>query len=124
MADTSPILLQIITMFFKIDPDLAEDAKAISSVRPGEVYPVRGDLAHQKWLIAYVTDDASVYYYVYDRATKSGTLLFSNRPELENVPLVSLKPISYAARDGLTIYGYLTIPQGLQAPYPTVMLYS
>jgi dipeptidyl aminopeptidase/acylaminoacyl peptidase len=111
-------------MFFKIDPDLAEDAKAISSVRPGEVYPVRGDLAHQKWLIAYVTDDASVYYYVYDRATKSGTLLFSNRPELENVPLVSLKPISYAARDGLTIYGYLTIPQGLQAPYPTVMLYS
>ena len=105
-----------------IDPDLAEDAKAIASVRPGEVYPVSGDLAQQKWLIAYVTDDGPVYYYVYDRASKSSALLFSNRPELENVPLVSLKPISYTARDGLTIYGYLTVPQGSQAPYPTVML--
>ena len=105
-----------------IDPDIAEDAKAIAAVRSGEVYPVSGDLAYKKWLIAYVIDDGPVYYYVYDRASKSSTLLFSNRPELEELPLVSLKPISYPARDGLTIHGYLTVPQDLEAPYPTVML--
>ncbi|MEM9275002.1 MAG: S9 family peptidase [Cyanobacteria bacterium P01_F01_bin.143] len=105
-----------------IDPSIAADLEAIASVRPGEIHPVSRDLADHKWLIAYVTDDGPVYYYVYDRASKSSTLLFSNRPELEECPLVNLKPISYPARDGLTIHGYLTVPQGLTAPYPTVML--
>lgn len=105
-----------------IDPSIEEDAKAIAAVRPGEVYPISGDLVDQKWLIAYVTDNGPVYYYIYDRATKSSTLLFSNRPELEELPLVSMKPVSYEARDGLTIQGYLTVPQGIKAPYPTVML--
>ncbi|MDJ0747497.1 MAG: S9 family peptidase [Xenococcaceae cyanobacterium MO_167.B27] len=105
-----------------IDPSIEEDVKEIAQIRSGEVYPVSRDLADRKWLIAYVTDDGPVYYYVYDRADSSSTLLFSNRPELEELPLVSIKPISYSARDGLTIHGYLTLPEGKDAPYPTVML--
>ena len=105
-----------------IDPAVVEDAKEIASVRPGEVKPVSGDLANQKWLIAYVTDDGPIYYYVYDRALKYSTLLFSNNPELEDLPLVTMKPIAYSARDGLIIHGYLTVPQSLKAPHPTVML--
>ena len=105
-----------------IDPSIEQDMEAIASVRSGEIHPVSGDLADRKWLIAYVTDDGPVYYYVYDRASKSSTLLFSNRPELEELPLVSMQPVSYRARDGLTIHGYLTVPQGKDAPYPTVML--
>jgi dipeptidyl aminopeptidase/acylaminoacyl peptidase len=49
-------------------------------------------------------------------------ILFSHHPELETLPLVTIEPISYQARDGLTIHSYLTLPQGLSAPYPTVML--
>ena len=105
-----------------IDPSIAPVVEAISSIRPGEVYPVSRDLADRKWLTAHVTDDGPVYYYLYDRTSQSSTLLFSDRPELEALPLVSIKPISYTARDGLTIHGYLTVPQGLEAPYPTVML--
>ncbi len=105
-----------------IDPSIAADVEAIASVRPGEVYPVSRDLAEHKWLIAYVTDDGPVYYYVYERTSRSSTLLFSDRPELEELPLVSIKPISYRARDALTIHGYLSVPKGRQAPYPTVML--
>ena len=105
-----------------IDPSIAADVEAIASVRPGEVYPVSRDLADGKWLTAYVTDDGPVYFYAYDRTSKSSTLLFSHRPELEELPLVSIKPISYPARDGLTIHGYLTVPQELEAPYATVML--
>ncbi len=105
-----------------IDPSIAADVEAIASVRSGEVHPVSRDLADRKWLIAYVTDDGPVYYYVYDRTSGSSTLLFSDRPELEELPLVAIKPISYPARDALTIHGYLTIPKGKEAPYPTVML--
>jgi dipeptidyl aminopeptidase/acylaminoacyl peptidase len=105
-----------------IDPDIADDVEAIAKVRPGEISPVSGDLANRKWIIAYQTDDGPVYYYLYDRDSKSSKLLFSNRPELEELPLVSMQPVSYPARDGLTIHGYLTIPKGIEAPYPTVML--
>ncbi len=105
-----------------IDPSIAADVEAIASVRPGEVYPVSRDLADGKWLNAYVTDDGPVYFYAYDRTSGSSTLLFSHRPELEELPLVSTKPISYTARDGLTIHGYLTVPKELEPPYATVML--
>ncbi|MGL5871728.1 MAG: prolyl oligopeptidase family serine peptidase [Xenococcaceae cyanobacterium] len=105
-----------------LDKSIAADLEAIASVRPGEIYPVSRDLADKKWLITYSTDDGPSYYYLYDRDTKSSTLLFNNRPELEKVPLVSMQPVTYQTQDNLTIHGYLTLPKGLEAPYPTVML--
>jgi dipeptidyl aminopeptidase/acylaminoacyl peptidase len=105
-----------------LDETIASDWQAIAAVRSGEVNPVSRDLADKTWLIAYTTDDGPIYYYVYDRAAKSSTLLFSHRPELETLPLVAIEPVAYQARDGLTIHSYLTRPQGLSAPYPTVML--
>lgn len=105
-----------------LDKSIAADLEAIASVRPGEIYPVSRDLADKKWLIAYSTDDGPSYYYLYDRDTKSSTLLFNNRPELEKAPLVSMQPVTYQTQDNLTIHGYLTLPKGLEAPYPTVML--
>ena len=105
-----------------LDETIASDWEAIASVRSGEVNLVSRDLADKTWLINYVTDDGPVYYYAYNRTSKSSTLLFSDYPELEELPLVSIKPVSYTTRDGLTIHGYLTLPQGKDAPYPTVML--
>ena len=105
-----------------LDETIASDWQALASVRSGEVNLASRDLADQTWLVSYVTDDGPIYYYVYDRASQSSTLLFSHRRELEALPLVSIQPVSYPARDGLTIHGYLTIPQGKDAPYPTVML--
>ncbi len=105
-----------------LDETIASDWQAIASVRSGEVNLVSRDLADRTWLIDYVTDDGPIYYYVYDRASQSSTLLFSHRPELEELPLVSIQPVSYPARDGLTIHGYLTVPQDLEPSYATVML--
>ena len=105
-----------------IDPDIAADFEAIAKVSSGEVSSASRDLANRKWLISYEADDGPVYYYLYDRDSKSSTLLFSNRPELEELPLVSMQPVSYLARDGLTIHGYLTVPKDIKAPYSTVML--
>jgi dipeptidyl aminopeptidase/acylaminoacyl peptidase len=73
-------------------------------------------------LISYLTDDGPVYYYTYDRASKNSTLLFSNQPELEDLPLASMQPVTYPARDGLTIHGYLTLPVGVEPTnLPTVL---
>lgn len=51
-------------------------------------------------------------YFVYDKASKQLNEIMLARPELENVPLARVKPITYAAADGTQIPGYLTLPPG------------
>ena len=105
-----------------LDESIAADFEAISQVRRGQFSISSRDLADLHWVISYLTDDGPVYYYLYERESRSSTLLFSNRPELENLPLAPMEPVSYSARDGLTIHGYLTRPSAGDAPYPTVLL--
>ncbi|MEG4027243.1 MULTISPECIES: S9 family peptidase [unclassified Microcoleus] len=105
-----------------LDQSIAEDFEAIGKFRPGEFDITSRNLADTTWLISYKTDDGPVYYYTYDRASKTFTFLFSNQPKLEGLPLSSMEPISYTARDGLTIHGYLTKPVGVSTPVPTVLL--
>jgi len=105
-----------------LSESVAADFDAIAKVRRGDYSIISRNLADNCWLVAYETDDGPVYYYAYDRASKSSTLLFSDRPQLEDLPLVPMQSISYQARDGLTIEGYLTLPMGSPGPSPAVML--
>jgi len=105
-----------------LDQSIAEDFEDLGKFRPGEFSITSRNLADTTWLVAYMTDDGPVYYYAFDRASKTFTFLFSNQPKLEGLPLSSMEPISYTARDGLTIHGYLTKPVGVSTPVPTVLL--
>ncbi len=51
-------------------------------------------------------------YYTYDRASRRLNEIMLVRPELEHVPLASVRPITYSAADGTRIPGYLTLPPG------------
>jgi len=114
-----------------LDPSIAEDFAAIRSfggsanaeVRRGEFNIISRDLADTTWLVAYTTDDGPAYYYTYDRNSKSSTLLFSNQPKLEGLPLAPMQPVEFEARDGLMLHGYLTTPVRVPAQnLPTVLL--
>ncbi|MBW4675053.1 MAG: S9 family peptidase [Desmonostoc geniculatum HA4340-LM1] len=106
-----------------IDQSIAADFAEIAKVRPGEFSLVSRDLEDKNWLVAYNTDDGPVYYYAYNRESKTSTFLFSNKPKLEGLQLASMQPISYEARDGLTIHGYLSTPVGIPSEnLPTVLL--
>ncbi len=106
-----------------LDRSVAEDFEALGAVRPGDFSIPSRDLDDRTWLVSYVTDDGPLYYYSYDRASRSATLLFSNRPKLEGLPLAKMKPICFAARDGLEIHGYLTLPVGVEPKkLPLVLL--
>jgi len=97
-----------------LDPAIADDFAAIAKVRDGDFSIINRDHADQTWLVVFDEDDGPVYYYAYDRKSKSAQLLFSNRKALETVTLAPMQPISYASRDGLTIHGYLTVPPGVE----------
>ncbi|MGJ5628733.1 S9 family peptidase [Nostoc sp. CALU 1950] len=106
-----------------IDQSIAADFEEIAKVRPGEFSIISRDLEDKTWLVAYRTDNGPVYYYAYNRESKSSTFLFSNQPKLETLQLASMEPISYEARDGLTIHSYLTTPVGIPTQnLPTVLL--
>ena len=96
-----------------LDPGLKPDFEALEQVRDGDFSVVSRDLADGTWVVAYVVDDGPVYYYLYDRADRRAELLFSNRADLERYTLAKMRPISFTARDGLTIHGYLTLPVGV-----------
>ncbi|MEH2012180.1 S9 family peptidase [Nostoc sp.] len=106
-----------------IDQSIAADFEEIAKVRPGEFSIISRDLEDKTWLVAYRTDNGPVYYYAYNRESKTSTFLFSNQPKLEALQLASMQPISYEARDGLTIHSYLTTPVGIPSQnLPTVLL--
>ncbi|MEH2325877.1 MAG: S9 family peptidase [Nostoc sp.] len=106
-----------------IDRSITPDFEEISKVRPGEFSVISRDLEDKIWLIAYKIDSGPVYYYAYNRESKTSTFLFSNQPKLETLQLASMQPVSYEARDGLTIHSYLTTPTGIPSQnLPTVLL--
>lgn len=98
-----------------LDPAVQPDFAALRAVRDGDFGIVSRDKADKTWLVAYTVDDGPVYWYSYDRATRKAALLFSNQPKLEGAKLAKMKPVSFKAKDGLTIHGYLTLPEGVPA---------
>ena len=125
-ADVSGVLLHpdtrdpLIVMVLKdrmtytvLDPSVADDLKAVRALHPGDPTFSDRDEADTTWLIAFTVDAGSVTYFMYDRATKTGRLLFSARPALDGYELAPMEPFSFTARDGLLIHGYVTFPPGL-----------
>ena len=98
-----------------LDKSIQPDFDALHKVRDADISNISRDLKDDKWIVTFEGDDSPVYYYLYDRASKQATMLFSNRPALEKLKLAKVKPIEYKARDGMTIYGYLTTPPGAEA---------
>jgi dipeptidyl aminopeptidase/acylaminoacyl peptidase len=107
-----------------LDPTLQPDFEALKKVRDADISDISRDLADDKWVVTFEGDDAPIYYYLYDRATKKATILFSNRPALEHYKLAKVKPIQYKARDGMTIYGYLTTPAGIDPKNLSMVIFT
>jgi dipeptidyl aminopeptidase/acylaminoacyl peptidase len=61
--------------------------------------------------------------YLYDVKTGKSKFLFRPRPWLKPTELSNVTPVSFAARDGLRVHGYLTTPRGVEAKnLPMVLL--
>lgn len=95
-----------------VDESVAADFEAIGNLGEGDFNVQGRDNADENWVVYFNSADASGRYYVYHRDTKTATFLFDVRPELSRFTLAPMEPVSYAARDGLTIDGYATFPPG------------
>ncbi|GBC77525.1 Dipeptidyl aminopeptidase BIII [bacterium HR08] len=106
-----------------LDPSLRADFERLRKERDGDFSVVSRDREDRTWVVSYLVDDGPVYYYTYERATRRLSLLFSSQPALERYRLAKMQPISFTARDGMTIHGYLTLPVGVEPKrLPMVLL--
>jgi dipeptidyl aminopeptidase/acylaminoacyl peptidase len=106
-----------------LNSELAGDFDYLRQIDQGIFKIVNRTLSNRKWIVAFQSDLHPAHFYLYDRDEKKAQFLFSSQPALEQYQLSSMLPIHFQARDGMTIYGYLTLPEGKEARHlPTVLL--
>jgi dipeptidyl aminopeptidase/acylaminoacyl peptidase len=96
-----------------LDPSVEADLKAVRALHPGDPMFIGRDEADATWLVGFTNDTGPIPYFLYDRATQTGRLLFEHQPALSRYELAPMEPFSYTARDGLAVHGYVTFPPGL-----------
>lgn len=95
-----------------LDPLLKGDFDYLQQASPKGVFKLLSrDLANREWIVGFASDQSPTKFYLYQRGARKLSFLFSTQPELEQYRLSSMLPVSYQARDGMTIHGYLTLPE-------------
>lgn len=111
------------TVYF--DPEFQGLAAALSKVIPQLPLVSFVDASHdgRKLLIHAGSDSDPGRYYLFDRDKKTLTPAMIDRPDLEGRALASVKVVTIAAPDGVSIPAYLTLPPGKPASrLPAVIL--
>lgn len=103
------------TAWIFLDERVREDFDLLRTVRDGDIQIRSRDRKDRDWLVRYGASNRPTAYYHYDRSARKATFLFSEDPKLEDVPLAPKTPVQFRASDGLTVFGYLTLPVGVPA---------
>lgn len=111
------------------DPRVGADLAWLKSELNGEIIVTSRTRADDQWLVIVdpVTSPAATW--LFERAGRRLTKLYTMRPELEGAPLSPMQPVEIASRDGRTLVSYLTLPAGSDldadgtpdAPVPMVL---
>jgi dipeptidyl aminopeptidase/acylaminoacyl peptidase len=91
---------------------------------PGHVIRLPSSSADERFFLVKVSGDRLAgEYYLYDVEKDTTTFLESDCPWLQERELAPKQPISFRARDGATVHGYLVLPVGLPARNLPLVVY-
>ncbi len=93
-----------------IDDAIAADLNYLEKLADGEVEVVSRTLDDSLWIVVHHKADGPVRYSLYDRKQRQATFLFTNRSDLEGLPLAQQHARVLTARDGQKLVSYLTLP--------------
>lgn len=102
------------TEFF--DPELRKLTAALGKALPGQpgISIIDASADESKLLVLASSDTNPGMFYLFDKANRKLEEVLPIRAPLMNVPMGSMKAISYPAADGTQIPAYLTLPPGSQ----------
>ena len=93
-----------------IDESVKPDLDYLNTLENAEINLTDRTLNDSLWTIAFTVDNGPVKYYLYDRAKKRASFLFTNRKSLEGLQLAYMNPVIIKSRDGLNLVSYLSLP--------------
>ena len=107
-----------------VDADREELQKSLEAFFPNyEVSVADIDDDERRVIVRTYSDRTRGTYYLFDRQDNSMSKLADLSTWLKEENMAPMKPITYTARDGLTIHGYLTLPVGVnQQNLPLVVI--
>ncbi|MEQ1618102.1 MAG: prolyl oligopeptidase family serine peptidase [Terricaulis sp.] len=114
-----------------LDADAETDLEFLNRQLSGDFEVTSRSADDARWIVVEQGPTLAPRSYLYDRGeSRRITLLFRHYPSLEQAPLQPMTPVEIAARDGLTLVSYLTLPIGSDAdgdgrpetPAPLVLL--
>ncbi|MFF0146934.1 dipeptidyl aminopeptidase/acylaminoacyl peptidase [Amycolatopsis sulphurea] len=106
-----------------LDPHFAEVYAELAKLSDGVLAAVSSDRAEQRWVATFSHDRAPDLTYFYDHRTGESRLLFRPYPHLDPAELAPMTAVSFPARDGLPLHGFLTLPVGVEpTALPFVLL--
>jgi dipeptidyl aminopeptidase/acylaminoacyl peptidase len=98
------------------DPDMQKLQEKMDASLPDTVHQLRQFTEDGSKLIYFSSNDRDPgVYYLYDRAAKKLSELAVLKPAIDPEKMATMKSISFTARDGLLIHGYLTLPRNRPA---------
>jgi dipeptidyl aminopeptidase/acylaminoacyl peptidase len=106
------------------DEQLGRDYLAVSQALPGMTNLIVSQSADEKRLIIFSSSSSNPgSYFLFDRENKKLKYLGSRYPDLEKTSLSKTTGTRYKARDGMTLYGYISYPVTYNGtPCPMVVL--
>ncbi|HEY2346041.1 MAG TPA: S9 family peptidase [Xanthomonadaceae bacterium] len=109
--------------FFDEDSDAATHQRSLEAAFPGQSVLVTSRTKDGGLEIVGVDSDTDPGdFYLYDRKAKAADGIFSRRSWIDPKSLSPTRAVTLAARDGMALYGYLTLPKGAGANLPMVVL--
>ena len=99
--------------FHWLDPELAKIHRQLEVSLPDTVHrPVQFAADGSRIIFSSYSDRDPGVYYVFESARNKVSELAVVKPGIDPDKLSPVKPITFNARDGLLLHGYLTIPKG------------
>ncbi|MFA5075336.1 MAG: S9 family peptidase [Candidatus Babeliales bacterium] len=88
--------------------------KAMQNIDDGDLFATSASNDDRYWVLGFIHDNQATKYYLFDKEKQTAEFIFFDLPELNKYQLAKMETISFIARDGLKIHGYLTCPVGVQ----------
>ena len=95
------------------DSPKAQDLASLYAAFPNQMVNITSNTRDGSGMVIYVHSDRNPgSYYLFDAKKSQVSLLFNVLPGIDPKQMADMLPITFKARDGVTLHGYLTLPPG------------
>ena len=110
------------TRWHSVDPSAVQDLADLTAYGGGDLIFTGRSNGDRAVTAHFERDTESGEYVLLDRETRKVRPLFKQRKALAGLPLRPLEPVTFPARDGLRLNGYLTRPHETSDRLPLVLV--